>query len=125
MLGCQWPAEDSIEHYARCNAVREVASKLLRIDNGHEYDLQRFMIAEKGDPEDSTLICRAVLVYATYMATNHFRHGYTGIPSTRTAVEALEQYCRNAVRDHSSSERAIDGRWLVGPTQQTKRQRTN
>ena len=116
VLGCPGLAEDSIEHYARCPTVRTVAAKFLRIEAGGDYDLQRFLITEKGDPDDATLVCRAVLVYATNMATNHFRHRRTGRPDTRQAIDALEQYCRNAVRGHVSSERIIDGRWQDAAT---------
>ena len=116
VLGCQGLAEDSIEHYAHCSAVRTVAAKFLRIEGASDYDLQHFLIAEKGDPDDATLVCRAVLVYATYMATNHFRHGHKGRIDTRRAIDALEQYCRNAVRGHFSSERVIDGRWQDAAT---------
>ena len=111
MLGCQGLAEDSVEHYSRCLAVRTVAARFLRIEAGRNYDLQRFLIAEKGDPDDAALICRSELVYATYMATNHFRHNHKGRIDTQRATDALEQYCRNAVYGHPSSTRIIDNRW--------------
>jgi hypothetical protein len=114
VLGCGGLAEDSIEHYACCAALRLVARRFLRLDSELSYGLQRFLIAEKGDPDDEDLVCRAVLVYAMYMATNHFRP--LGGTDQQRAVAALEQYCRNAVRGHLQSERVIDGRWRDGPT---------
>jgi hypothetical protein len=107
MLGCEGGAEDSIEHYCRCSTVRSVAAKYLRL--WPDMDLQTFMLADARLQNDDSLICVAIIIYATFMATNRFRQ--EGGASQRVANDALEQYCRNAVKGHLRSQRVVDSRW--------------
>jgi len=107
VLGCSTGAEDSIEHYACCSAVREVGCKYLRL--WRDTCPETFMLADPRMEDEGDLICVAILVYATYMATNHFRR--QGGTDLETATDALEQFCRNGVKGHPSSQRVIDGRW--------------
>ena len=88
--------EDSIEHYLQCPAVRLVANKFLHLPGCSTMGAQQLLFADKGPLEDSTLIRRAVIVYAAYNATNHFR--IIGATDRTTAVDALEQHCRSPPR---------------------------
>ena len=51
----------------------------------------------------------AVLIYAAYTSTNHYRK--VGGTDQDTAVEHLKQQCRNAVMGHSASCKVVVGRW--------------
>ncbi len=110
VLGCGGGAEDSIEHYSRCQAVRACATNFLRlpVDSG---DLPQFVFADEGLITDETLACRALLVYATYRVTNHYRSS-RHCPCTEAAADALAQHCKNGVEGHAASRRMLDFRWL-------------
>ena len=97
--------------------MRAVASKFLRLQPEQTVGMQCFMMAEKHEPDDDTLACRAILVYALYMATNTFRHSST-CSNTRDAIDAMEQFCRNAVRGHPYSQRLVDNRYREFPTEE-------
>ena len=60
-----------------------------------------------GDQE--SLVCMAVLIYATYNTTNCLR--CKGGLAHEGAVEALKQGCRNAVMGHRPSTKVVDSRW--------------
>ena len=74
LLGFGGLAEDSIEHYSRCRAVRAVASSFLCLGRTLTVDIDHFMLSSEvfRDSPD-VLICVAVLIYATYTSTNHLR----------------------------------------------------
>jgi hypothetical protein len=121
VLGCGGGAEDSIEHYCRCRAVRLTGAKFLRI--WPDIDLESFMLADARICDDEALISVAVLVYATYRSTNHFRP--RGGTDHETACDAMEQFCRRGVEDHALSRRVIDNRWTSSSMgQRSKRRRT-
>ena len=106
LLTCGGQAEDSIEHYARCSAIREVADRFLRLGHTFKIDMEHFMLSAESlrdDPE--SLVCVAVLVYAAYTSTNKVR--MTGaIPlSHKEACELLissmvlwKQHCLSQLR---------------------------
>ncbi len=110
VFGCSATAEDSIEHYAHCQAVRLVACRYLRLGPPEQFGLEQFLLVDADGIDDSALTCRAVLVYATYMATNYYRlQGGTGVA---IAAEAIEQQCKNAARGHKACSNALDSRWI-------------
>ena len=112
LLGCGGLAEDSIEHYCRCKAVRAVADGYLRLARDFTLDIEHFVLASKALQKcDEVLSCVAVLVYAAYNATNLLRAKGKGPVSRTIAHELLKQSCRNAVMGHSGSTKVIEGRW--------------
>ncbi len=110
VLGCDDGAEDSIEHYCHCAAVRQCASRFLWIKSQGELRLMHLMLADDAPLEDEELVCRALLVYAAYRATNFYR--IHGTCSTEVAADAMAQFCKNAVDGHLQSARILDSRWL-------------
>ena len=66
--------------------------------------------ADRGSISDETMTFRAVLVYATFMATNRFRH--VGAVDRAVAVQAMIQFCQNAVQGLARSRRILDSRWV-------------
>ena len=71
--------------------------------------MDRFLLAARGQ-SDEELTCLGILVYATYSATNLYRHRPER-PTREVAEDALTQCCRNAVQGHTPSSRILDGRW--------------
>jgi hypothetical protein len=109
VLGCGDGAEDSIEHYSRCQAVRTTGAKFLRL--WLDTSLETFLLADARLQDHDSLVCVAVLIYATYRATNRFRP--LGGTDFQTASDALEQFCKRAVEGHPPSQRIVDNRWHV------------
>ena len=64
---------DSLEHYCHRIAVRRVASASLRLPYHDALGLQAFFMVGSGPLENGMLVCGAILIYATFMATNHCR----------------------------------------------------
>ena len=75
MFGCTGFAADSIEHYAYCAVVRQVALRHLRLSLRTPPDgLADFVLASQmpGQPQPATVLVRmALLVYASYTAFNN------------------------------------------------------
>ena len=55
-------ADDSIEHYSFCKAVRAVASSMLFLDPHFVIDKQHFLLAGAGLKDPELLTCLALLV---------------------------------------------------------------
>ena len=110
VLGCGGAAEDSIEHYVHCKSIRKVAYSFLRLGRLGNLNKEHFMLAYGGFSNDAeTLACMAVLIYAAYNATNCYRQ--TGGTDSTTAVQHMEQQCRNAAMGHRKLSRILDSRW--------------
>ena len=94
-LGCPGGAEDSIEHYSHCAALRDFASRRL---NFHAPDgfLPFWCMVCDSDPK--ILTKSAIVAYAGYRATNTARHA--GGLSSERAAEMLGQLLHDAVRGH-------------------------
>ena len=104
-LECGLPQGDSLRHYSSCRVVWEVGQKMLRLNPEKLRGLHSFILCS---PEVSTkeeLISLALLVYATYMATNHFRLNPAKDPSE--VPEAIKQWIREA--------KVLEGRFLPDP----------
>ena len=110
VLGCGGASEDSIEHYSHCHSVRTVAARFLRLGSPVQFGLRQFLILDNIVLDESTLVCRLLLVYAILMATNRFR-GQAG-NTAECAMDALEQYCKNACQGHALSSQCLDTRWV-------------
>ena len=95
---------DSIEHYARCQAVDLFARTRLALPQ-HEDPLAEFlMISGTGGTEDDVLIRRAARTAAAHKLHCTFRH------SNEAAVaspDALTQVAREIVRSHPRAARVV------------------
>ena len=93
-------AEDSVEHYAHCAVVKEVAGKHVGLAPA-----KHGLGTNHGTVAEAILVKRAVLVYAVYTATNYLRHN----PShDATAIaDMIAQFAREAVRGHSVATRLL------------------
>ena len=119
VLGCGGEAEDSLEHYAFCQAVRQVADKTLRIDIISEGTKDWMFLNSAGVDDADTMVCTALLVYAVYNATNHYRGA--GAATTAVAVDSLKHHLKNVVNGHASNSELLDNRWA--DTRAAKRRR--
>ena len=115
LLGCGGLAEDSIEHYARCRAVRRTSDLFLKLSGYFELDLIHFVLASEALHQDNTILtCISILIYSVYRSTNIIRARDEGPASEDTAREMLEQNCREAMMGHVASTRILDSRWAIG-----------
>jgi len=111
VLGCGGEAEDSIEHYCCCPALQDSLKAKLRASVPNCSALSFWMMNETLQPHDEYLFCSALISYAGYMATNHYRHH--GSTSYARAREAIHQFIIQGVSGHSRASAFLDNRWLT------------
>jgi len=108
-LGCGGGAEDSIEHYSRCKAVRDFHNSVLNIQA--EWLLPFWLGVHSSQGYDEELLaCGAIGAFAVYMVTNKARHG--GFLSTAEAKQALHQAAKEAVLGHRKAVKILSTRWV-------------
>ena len=105
-LGCGAGA-DSIEHLVGCRVAREAGRRFLRVDGEYQQRLLFCTMTAKFVDQEA-MACWAVLVYATYMASNQVRHASRGQGGM---VEELIQHCRQAAEGHPRLAKILCGRW--------------
>jgi len=110
LLCCTSPyAEDSIEHYAKCKVTGDLCTAFVGLSAVHYSQwLGNFVVlgVNHSKVNDTTLVKRAVVVYAIYRATNHLRHA----PSSGHAFikDLTYQFAREAVRGHTAATRMLE-----------------
>ena len=113
LLGCGGRyGEDSIEHYARCEITRKVGRSFLGLqDTGYDKWLGNFITlgVNSGAVNDKDLTLRAVLVYATFRATNLLRHRQGDADHV---IDMMQQFAKEAVRGHRKATRVLDSCFL-------------
>ena len=110
LLGCgEGRGSDSIEHYAVCPSVRQVASRFLNLKGQWTCGLHSMIVAHPAIKTTRDLTLTAVLTYAVYNVTNRARaqDGLQGL-----AYDALSQSCREAAKGCNVAERVMRNRWL-------------
>jgi hypothetical protein len=88
LLGCT-EHEDSVEHYAKCRIPREWAATRLQLHYDHKNSLHMWTLTAHF-PNEVELFKTAFMVYATYRATNHFRHNGTNTDPMKQKEETKE-----------------------------------
>jgi len=109
VLGCSRRAEDSIEHYARCPCTAQLAAKYLRLHPVYDVNLHTFTLCNPHIVTQEDLAMSALMIYAVYRATNHYRHHNT--PCAKEVQQALKQWVREGAVGHSFAMRTLDSRW--------------
>ena len=81
-------------------------------DTGYDKWLSNFIILEvnSGTVDDRTLTLRALVVYATFRATNLLRHRQAD--SADHVIDILQQFAKEAVRGHDKATRVLDGSFV-------------
>ena len=130
---CSPTAEDSLEHYARCRCVRELASRHLRLDPDRQVNMHCFNLCSPTVETQEDPVASAILIYATYRATNHLRqHADQGCFQPGGTFRMLQQFAREGALNHRVSTGILDRRWsnaasrtpisATVPTQKKRRQ---
>ena len=104
-LACSPNADDSIEHYMRCPVVAGFSQACLHLDANTGDIAQSFMCLDKNE-DDGTVVLRALLVYATYCATNGMRHS-SARGSSLNMQELLLQHVHQGTYNHSCSQHVV------------------
>jgi len=112
MLGCRAGAEDSIEHYCRCPALRTVLKSRLRVSVPNFKGLSFWLMNDSCVEEEELLICSALINYAGYMATNMFRNS-TRAANNEVAANAISQFITQSAIGHPATARFLDSRWAA------------
>jgi hypothetical protein len=91
---------DSIEHYAGCMTTISVGAAFAGLSTERNNCLDNFVTLglNKHTVPDTTLVKRAVLVYAIYRTTNTLRHSPTD--DADVIHDMIRQYMREGVRGH-------------------------
>ena len=112
VLGCATNTgdqpEDSIEHYCRCRFARDLGSRYLHLDPSTQINMHTFMLCNAQITTCEELVASAILIYAMYRATNHYRHNGD---QTRDVFNALRQWSREATMKHTMSMSILDNLW--------------
>ena len=109
LLGCGAEAEDSIEHYCRCQVLQQVCRSRLNLDHKIFCNLHTFALVNPNISGKETLTVIGLLIYGMYSVTNKLRH--SGGCSGAVAFDALMQGIREGARGHHGACRTLVGRW--------------
>ena len=114
MMGCR-QGEDSIEHYAVCPIVAEVAHERLRLKqpDSNQHKLENMLGFNLGDNMD---ICvrRHCLTAATYRLHNIKRHGTFNLDK-QGMKDALAQALKDVVAGHGPAQHCTATAWAQPP----------
>ena len=109
MLGCAGGAEDAIEHYCHCHMTKLTLKRKLNLDPTHFAHLHSFLLCSNFINTQEELTCIALLIYAIYNATNHYRTHPT--PHHHIIQEAIAQWLREGAAKHTNATKVLDNRW--------------
>ena len=108
---CQRPlTEDSIEHYACCTVVRDVAARKLRLDPILHVNIYSFTCTNPLILTEEVLSRIALLIYATYRALNYQRHAVLPLQG-EDLQHAISQWLIEGTRGHPKSSHALASAW--------------
>ena len=108
---CQQPhTEDSIEHYASCNTIRELATRRLGLCRHTQINIQTFTCTNPFIRTTEQLTRAALLIYATYRASNHQRHTDNPLQGEEL-YNALCQWVVEGARGHANSCKVLSTTW--------------
>ena len=111
---CATSAEDSIEHYCRCPITLHVASRYLRLGDSH-VNMHTLSLCNPLITTQDALVASALLIYAVYRGTNHYRHQTAGEP--QEVYDSLRQWIREGVGRHGASHTILRNLWAPGAVQ--------
>jgi len=106
-LGCSPTSDDSIEHYSHCRFAYHLVVDHFKLDP-RRVSLGALLCAAS-DMTDKELTVMAVVGYALFRATSHFR--FSQAPCAAQVEDALEQWCKVAVEGHAISSKMIQ-HWM-------------
>ena len=75
-------------------------------------NLHTFLLCNSHIRTQDELASVALLVYAVYNATNHFRRN--PVAEESDVLDAVAQRMREGAKNHQKASRALDNRWTPG-----------
>ena len=108
-LGCGGDAEDSIEHYCRCPVTKHALERRLNLRQSEYANLHSFLLCNGNIRTLEELTSIALLIYAVYNATNHYRRNALG--QDTDVHDAIAQWIREGAKRHGRATRTLDNRW--------------
>ena len=102
--------EDSIEHFAFCSAVKEVASRRLRLNANRHVNIHTFTCTNPLLDTEELLTRAALLIYATYRALNHQRQAPVPLRGEEL-YHAMSQWIIEGARGHAKCCRSLNLTW--------------
>ena len=109
VLGCGGDAQDSIEHYCRCPVTKHAMERKLNMSPSTFAHLHTFLLCNANIRTYGDLTSVALLIYAIYNATNHYRHKP---PTQDTDIhDAVAQWLREGAKRHANATKVFDNRW--------------
>ena len=107
LFGCSDSAEDSIEHYCRCNVVVDFARSRLRLPMRISGSMRSFLVLDSLCSNDE-LTLQLLLLYACYSATNVLRHQQANSANMQhNYQELLQQLAVQGTFNHPCSQRVL------------------
>jgi hypothetical protein len=112
-LGCGSTAHDKIEHYCRCQVVKNVFRTKLHVELHSSRALACFCLATHEQFQDDTLAISALGIYAVYMSTNYHRltYAHASLVNAQSAAQHMGQSIIQGCQGHPALVRLLDSRW--------------
>ena len=106
---CGGDAEDSIEHYARCNVVQRVAKQIFKFAYPAQLGLNVWLLNTSFIDCDDNDISVGLLIYGVYNAFNTLR--YNPVSSEAQAFHCIVQMCKEGAIGDPKCMAHLDNRW--------------
>ena len=106
---CCDSAEDSIEHYCKCEVVLRVATHTFRINYSLDQALNIWSLRSDFLDNTQNMLSLSLLIYGVYNAFNTLRHN--PVVDDRQAFHCIVQHCRQGAFGHGGCMSHLDSRW--------------
>jgi hypothetical protein len=106
---CNATAEDSIEHYCRCEVVHRVARHTFHFSYPDEQGLNLWALNSHFVDIPDNLLSVAMLQYGVYNAFNTLR--YAPVGSSQQGFHCIVQHCKQGAFGHTQCMSHLDSRW--------------
>jgi hypothetical protein len=116
-LGCGSTAHDKVEHYCRCQVMRNVFWTKMHVELHPSRGLACFCLATYEQFDDDTLAISALGVYAVYMSTNFYRltYAHADLVDSQRAAQHMGQSIIQGCQGHPALTKLLDSRWRSPP----------
>ena len=109
MFRCNATAEDSIEHYCQCAITKKILRSRLNLDPNLYGNLHTLLLCNIHTTTNDQLTSTALLTYALYNTTNHYRHNPPN--NSHQAYDAISQALIEGAKHHPGASSTLDNRW--------------
>jgi hypothetical protein len=102
-------AEDSLEHYCRCEVVQKVAKHTFHMSYPADQALNLWSLNSNYVDTEHNMLSVTLLIYGTYNAFNTLRHNPVG--DSVQAFHCIVQHCKQGAFGHKICMSHLDSRW--------------